>query len=493
MPSNRPSCVVIGAGLAGLAAAYRLTQKQCRVTVLEASDRLGGRVLSQRFHQAPHLVCELGGEWIGRDHREMRRLCSIFDLELIRHQYSLAFWHQNGKLKRYKPTAWVFSKKSQARFQALRQLYLKYEREGNRSLDDLDWWTVLSNCGFDRQELLKRDLMDSTDFGESIRQTSAYVAAGEYFGDEGTPEIQTDEMDDKIDGGNDRLIGKLTNAIGRENIQTNFEVTEIHQTISSVVVRGRAEHRRDGKDRNSGTSREVKADFCICAIPSHWLPRIRWTPVPTDHLRAARRLQYARITKTAVLCRERFWRPDPQSGFSVFTSLASDFCFDSTHGQKDTNGNMGILCSYAVGDKADDIASSPLKALGQWITGDVATALRLPKNDATKRVTHPLDVRRQAWQADRFTGGAYAFYRPGQWFTVRPALMRSFGRVYFAGEHIAEEQGFMEGAVVTGRIAAENVILVATSQRKLRRLEKVRPWRGIFRWPDRPSKGKQES
>ena len=56
-------------------------------------------------------------------------------------------------------------------------------------------------------------------------------------------------------------------------------------------------------------------------------------------------------------------------------------------------------------------------------------------------------------------GGAYAFYRPGQWFTVRPILSRPHGRVSFAGEHLSEPwQGFMEGAVETGQTAAARLI-----------------------------------
>jgi monoamine oxidase len=68
-----------------------------------------------------------------------------------------------------------------------------------------------------------------------------------------------------------------------------------------------------------------------------------------------------------------------------------------------------------------------------------------------------LAVRQQAWQKDRFSGGAYAFYRPGQWFTVRRALQKPFKKVFFAGEHVADWQGFMEGAVVTGKAAADAV------------------------------------
>jgi monoamine oxidase len=199
----------------------------------------------------------------------------------------------------------------------------------------------------------------------------------------------------------------------------------------------------------------VSADFCICAVPAHAIAKILWGDnAPLEKIAAAKELQYARITKTAVLCSQQFWPQPKQGGFSVCTSLASDFCFDSTYGQ---SGKRRILCSYAVGDKADDIASSPLEKLKYWIVEDVAHAYGLtwsPKESARTA----LAIEQQPWQHDPFTGGAYAFYRPGQWFTVRPALAKPFGRVFFAGEHIAEWQGFMEGAVVTGKLAADAVL-----------------------------------
>jgi monoamine oxidase len=183
---------------------------------------------------------------------------------------------------------------------------------------------------------------------------------------------------------------------------------------------------------------------------------------PKEKLEAAAQLQYARITKTAVLCSSRFWPDPPSGGFSVCKNFASDFSFDSTFGQK---GTKGILCSYAVGDKAVDIASSPQDKLKYWIAEDVANAHGLNWDlGQSKKIA--LDLQQQAWQADPFTRGAYAFYRPGQWFTVRPALQKRFGRVFFAGEHIADWQGFMEGAVQTGYDAARTVIAPCKSKKQ---------------------------
>ena len=79
------------------------------------------------------------------------------------------------------------------------------------------------------------------------------------------------------------------------------------------------------------------------------------------------------------------------------------------------------------------------------------------EEEKAKQKFKAIGVKTQAWQKVDWIGGAYAFYRPGQWFTVRPVLQRPHGRVLFAGEHLADLQGFMEGAVNTGQTAADQL------------------------------------
>ena len=432
LPRKKHHCIVIGGGLAGLAAGYRLSQRGWDVTVLEAHRRLGGRVFSYHFRQAPKLVCELGGEWIGDDHCAMKRLAGVFDLQLLPHRYSYFFWSVNRRSRRFRPGEDCFSRKAQQGFREFAEAFQKYSEREMRHLDKLDWWTCLQKMGFSHQELLKRDLMDSTDFGESIRQASAYTAATEYIGGD-----RSDEMDWKIDGGNSRLIQALARSIGRARVRTRAEVTMIRQRGEQVTV-----SLADGE--------KITGDVCICAIPAPCLGRIQWDPpLPIQHTDAADQLQYSRIMKSAVLYRKRFWPEHKDGGFSVFTSRVSDFCFDSTYLQE---GDSGILCSYAIGEKADDLAAEPNKRdVANWLTEDVLHAVKRPATPETR----PIDIQRQPWQDQQWIGGAYAFYRPGQWFTVRPILQRPHGRVLFAGEHLAEWQGFMEGAVNTGEAAAD--------------------------------------
>jgi monoamine oxidase len=420
---RRKYCVVIGAGFAGLSAAYKLKTAGWNVTVLEARDRIGGRVFSHKF-AGTDLICELGAEWVGESHERIKKLCSDFGITLQKHQFE-DYLLQNGKVSR--PGEWGFSAQAKAAFEKLIKQYETFTPEQKQRLDKYDWWNYLEKIGFSDSDLRLRDLMDSTDFGESIRHVSAFAALAEYA--ESSPK---NEMDYKMTGGNSRLGEEFARRIGPSNIRLGKAVTEIKQSRGSVTVR---------------TGDEViRADGAICTVPIQSLLKIRFTPsLPSIQISAAEQLTYARICKNSVLYDERFWSND---NFSMVSDVTSHYYFHSTQGQP---GRAGVLTSYAVGEKADVLASQDDARRMNIITRDLHDL-----NDRASSLARGISS--YAWQRDQFTDGAYALYRPGQWFGIRPILQRPFGKVLFAGEHLADWQGFMEGAIETGEAAAEALI-----------------------------------
>jgi monoamine oxidase len=425
------SCIVIGAGLSGLAAANALKKAGWRVTVVDARERIGGRVLSFRFKENPDLVSELGAEWVGESHERMKALCRDFGIVLKDHRFDASLM-RDGVVKR--PGQWDFSPQAKAGFEKFRSAYHRYTDRDRLRLDQYDWWTWLESIGFTQDDLLLRDLQDSTDFGETIRMVSAYSAAAEYF--ESSP---ANEMDYKMEGGNSRLTEALATSVGRDSIHTGIAVDKISQRNGRVTV--------------SGTGHTFVADACICTAPARTLDRIAFDPpLPSLQRAAANKLQYARIIKNSVLFEERFWNAE---NFSLVTDVTSHYYFHST---KDQPGKQGILCSYAIGEKADVLAAQNSDRRKEIVTRDL-----MPLHNRASELAR--SIQSYAWQRDKHTEGAYAIYRPGQWFTLRPLMARPHGKVLFAGEHLADWQGFMEGAVVTGEEAAEALI----GRSKLRR------------------------
>ena len=418
------SCVVVGAGFSGLAAAFKLKNAGWNVTVLEARNRIGGRVFSQTMPQNKTLVFELGAEWVGESHERLKALCRDFKIALQKHQFD-DYLLQNGKVS--PPGKWNFSPQAKQAFEKLIKGYDKLTTLQQKKLDKYDWWTYLEKIGFTEDDLRLRDLMDSTDFGESIRHVSAFGALAEYA--ESSPH---NEMDYKMTGGNSRLAEEFAKRIGAENIKLNTLVTEINQIKGTVTVKTATE--------------TFKADACICTAPTQSLLNIKFDPpLPTAQIEAAERLIYSRICKNSVLYEKRFWKAE---NFSLVSDETSHYYFHSTQNQ---TGTEGILTSYAVGEKADVLASQSDERRMRIIARDLAdfdeNAPKLAKGIAS-----------YAWQRDQYTDGAYALYRPGQWFGVRPILQRPNGKVLFAGEHLADWQGFMEGAIETGEAAAESLI-----------------------------------
>ena len=416
---RKHEAIVIGAGFSGLAAAFKLKNAGWKVTVLDGRNRIGGRVFSHKF-AGTDLICELGAEWVGESHERLKALCRDFKIPLQKHQFEDHLL-QNGKVS--PPGKWGFSPQAKSAFEKLIAQYEKFTPLQKTRIDKYDWWTYLEKIGFGEDDLRLRDLMDSTDFGESIRHVSAFAALAEYA--ESSPK---NEMDYKMTGGNSRLAEEFTSRIGQENIRLGTLVTAVRQAKGVVTVETAGE--------------KFTADAVVCTAPIQSLLKIKFSPpLPSAQLDAAEKLTYARICKNSVLYDERFWKDE---NFSLVSDVTSHFYFHSTQNQP---GRQGILTSYAIGEKADVLASQSDERRMRIITGDIT--------DLDPRA--PLLARgiaSYAWQRDPFTDGAYALYKPGQWFGIRPILARPHGKVLFAGEHLADWQGFMEGAINTGEEAA---------------------------------------
>lgn len=420
------SVIIIGAGFAGLSAGRKLLSEGVNITILEARNRIGGRVFSHHPPMANGQIIELGAEWVGNSHERVIALCEEFGLTIENNQFESDLI-LNGK--HTEKGQWGFSLEMQDFWKNKVSIWENMSQDQRKQLDKIDWWRFLSNQGVTNGDLFLRDLLDSTDFGESIRHTSAYGALAEY-----AESSEKNEMDLKIKGGNVTLVHKLAESLGLSNIYLNHSVQSIKQMNGQ------------GVEVICDNGAQFKADKIICAIPTASILKIDWKPgLPSDMIAALHELQYARIGKFPLVFSERFWQ---REDFDMLTDTPAHYFY---HGTKNQEGKTGVLMCYAVGDKADALASvSKTQRLDI-----ILNALQPAFGDVRKYVMEDLMY---YWGQDKFSNGAYAFYGKSQWFEVMPVLKKSFENVYFAGEHLADWQGFMEGAINSGEEAAQMVV-----------------------------------
>ncbi len=421
---KKPTVIIIGAGFAGLAAAKKLKQKNIGFIIIEARNRVGGRVFSHTIDEAEKLVVELGAEWVGESHTRLRTLCAEMKLTLDNNQFDTHLIYNN---RYYKNKEWDFSKPWKDKFELLKKRYVTMSVAEKTTLDKMDWWRYLNNNGCEGFDLAVRELGDSTDFGESIRHVSALAALGEY-----AESSEKNEMDYKIKDGNGMLAKKLVTHVGEEKVKLNCTVTKIVQNKTGVEV-----HCSNGEI--------LKADKIICTAPTFSLTKIKWEPaLPIALQDAINSLQYARINKNPLLFNERFWKAE---NFDLITDMPAHYFY---HATKNQPSKKGVLISYSIGDKADVINNMTDDEKFNIVQLSLKKAFEDIKPYYEKQINYN-------WASDVYSRGAYALYGIGQWKSTQDILKKHFLHTHFAGEHLADWQGFMEGAINTGEDAAEAI------------------------------------
>lgn len=418
--TQQPKVIIIGAGFSGLAAAYQLHKRGIDVIVLEARNRTGGRVFTYNIDAKENLNVELGGEWISKSQKRILSLCNEFGLVL---QDNLLEAHLHYKNQYFRPAQWSQSAEWHKKLSKLKMDFVDLSKEDQNELDKLDWWRYLLNNGCDGRDLDIQNLVDSVDFGESIRQVSAY-AAMQHF----TTVAQRKELPYKIVGGNGKLAEALAAKVGMEKVKLNHKVLRIEQGARVKVT--------------CTNGAIFEADKLICTTPTQAMKTIEWLPkLPVDKVDAVNELQYSRVNKNLMLFRNRFWKDER---FDIVTDSTAHFIY---HGSKDQQSTKGVLISYAAGDKGDVVAKQNDAGRAVLMQQALLPVFGNIRSLMEKQFNY-------YWGDDEFSKGAYSIYRPGQWFRLRPVLQKPFMNTYFAGEHIADLQASMEGAVVSGENAA---------------------------------------
>ncbi|HWM30965.1 MAG TPA: FAD-dependent oxidoreductase [Methyloceanibacter sp.] len=450
MEQLRADYCVVGAGFAGLSAARRLLQGGKSVVLLEARDRVGGRVWNRKADDGT--VASVGGTWLGKGQERMFELCREFGLEVYpQYEQGDNVAHLGGKNRRYRkyPNVGPFALVSLGlAFWRLDRILKRLPRDGawrGDAASALDaqtlgawsesFWNVPSPTG---RKLLRTTMtvLFCVDPDEVSLLGSMVLARGgggfEYYVDSTNTETHL------IDGGSPALANRLAAQLG-EALHLSSPVRRIEQTSAGVRVIG---------DRQTVEARRV-----IVAVPPYLASRIDYDPaLPAVQTQLLRRMLSGSVIRGITIYDEPFWRKDGMSGMSVAPDLPVPVTIDQTP----RSGSPGILSSYMFGPGATKAAAlEPEKRRDIWLR---ALAARFGPKALTPRAYMETDWAAQEWSL----GGMIAHYAPGVFTMYGEALGKPSGRIHWAGTEYAKEMhGLMEGAVRSGESAAVQVMTAA--------------------------------
>ena len=450
--ARSPRIAIVGAGIAGLNAAYQLGKAGLHPTLYEGAAHIGGRIRTAHNGVAPGVSVELGGEFIDSAHEDMLSLVSEFGLDLIDTQaqsetgLNIAYY-ANGRLHTDAEVVAAFQPLAAAIDVDSAQLSDTITYQQHSAFDvKLDRTNLRDYLR--RQQIPKWlfDILEAAyvnEYGLELEDQSSLNFV-ETIGTDTSNGFQVYGESDqryKVRGGNDQVVHELARRV-RSSIELEHRLEALERTSSGQYLLT--------FQVGCGAARKVTADIVILCLPFTILREIELRlPLPAVKRRAIRELGYGTNAKVILGFQSRVWRAEGFGGDS-YADLPYQSGWDSSREQASpfgaytlfAGGNAGL--AYGSGT-AFQQARFLLPGLNRVFPGVekkwLGTALRA------------------FWPDDPFVRGSYAAYRPGQWTGIRGAEGETVGNLYFAGEHTSLDwQGFMNGGAESGRLAAEAVL-----------------------------------
>ncbi len=440
--------IVVGAGLAGLSAARELTKGGHRVVVLEARERVGGRLEGGSL--AGHPV-ELGGTWIGEGHSEMHALVAELGLETFRTyndegrmvvdlggRRSTMAPHK-GAIPRLNPFALADLAQGLARFTRLAgtvDVDAPWEHPKAHDLDGQTFETWIrrtlrtpSGRAYLRVAAEAVFAADASDL--SLLHALFYARSN---GDlETLLAVDRGAQQDRVVGGTVRVAETLAAGL---DVRLAHPVDVIAQDEAGVTVtcRGGSTHR---------------GDRVVVAIPPVLAGRLRFEPLlPPWRDQLTQKLPAGSVTKVFAAYPTPFWRAAGLNGQAASDRGPVKVTFDVSP----PGGEVGVLLGFVEGGDARRWARLDPAARRADVLGCFVRYLGPQAAEPTAYVE-------KDWAAEEYSRGCYgAHLAPGVWTSFGDALRPPVGRVHWAGaEYASVWSGYMEGAVRSGRATAAEV------------------------------------
>ena len=443
--------LVLGAGLAGLAATWELKEAGHEVTVLEAQTRPGGRVWTLRALFDDHLYAEAGAVLFSSGYTHANRYIDALKLE--RADFSQPnlrpLYHLKGQrfsVGSDEQHIWPYELTEEEQRLGPMGILSKYvfetlpaeitdpeawNRSPFRDLDKMTFSDYIRSKGASSGAV--NLIRDTQWFGQGMDTSSALTSAWSYFG----PFMSGGFF--VLAGGNDRLPTEMANRLS-QSINYGVRVVAIRENDTGVEV----------IVRRGDSEESFQADRVICTLPATVLREMRIEPkLPEDKRSAIANLPYLDTTRTFIQASRGFWFDEGVTG-SAITDLPIQEVAQQPYSDAGGPNTRAILESHVRGPAARQLATLADNEI-------IEHTLQYMKK------VHPEISQFQeggvvkAWSNDPNVLAAYSWPGPGDVTRYLEPLQRAHGRIHFAGEHTSILSGLMEGALRSGVRAANEV------------------------------------
>ncbi|GAA5525748.1 putative flavin-containing monoamine oxidase AofH [Microbulbifer aestuariivivens] len=446
VPADLLDVVVVGAGISGLYAA-RLLRPHYRITVLEARDRVAGRLCNHRFANGD--TVDIGGQWVGPGQERMYRLIEELGFETwpLYDTGDNLLW-QGQRTRRYRgtippigPLALLDLGQAMARFEKMA-----------RSIDAAEPWTHPKAAEWDRQTLASwlqsncrtrraREVF-SIGIGAvfaaepedlSLLHALFYARSGESL--ETLLSVTGGAQQDRVHGGTAGLCTHMARDLG-DDLYLNAPVNAV-------------EREADGTLRVLCDAGEFRCKRLIMALPPNQALRIRFSPaLPARRDQLWQRMPAGSCIKCIARYERPFWRDEGLSGQVTSVEGPVRVMFDNTEAGKDS----GLLMGFLEGDIARHYSSVDPEVRRRDVLDCFARYFG-------EQAREPLEYVDRDWSSEEWTRGCYAaLMPPGVWTQYGATLRSDDAPVHYAGTEAATEWfGYMEGALQAAERAVAEV------------------------------------
>jgi monoamine oxidase len=440
--------VVVGAGLAGLAAARRLVDAGAEVVVLEARDRVGGRTLTLPASDGTPI--DHGGQWIGPTQHRIAALAERVGVTTYpTYERGLNTEFREGRAHRYggdvldgeDPMSAV------AMGQAIREL------EAMAATVPLEApWGAVQALDWDSQTF--ETWLQAKVSSERVRTWLREIVRGTLAAEARDVSLLHTLFFIRSAGGMALLIGTAGGAQERRFHQGAQAVSiGLAESLGQRVVLGapvQAVRHGEAGVVVEAEGRAVAAGRAILAMPPAIAGRIGYRPaMPGWRNQLTQRVPMGSVIKIHAIYEEPFWRQEGLSGFAVSDSGPVTVVYDDCP----EGGSPGVLVGFIEGEQARIWARRDQAERRAGILACLVDFLGEPAG-------RPRELLERSWADEEYTGGCYTgYFPPGVWTSFGQALREPVGRLHWAGTETATVwTSFMEGAVQSGERAAEEVL-----------------------------------